>query len=170
MPPLTRRRALAVLFAAGVSAAGTAGCRAGGTAPAGPSAGPPERTGPTGSTERDPLLAVLDAEFRLLAAYDATARTHPALAGRLAPMRADHVEHAAALQRALEGAGSGSSGPERPAPPVPSSRAGALAALRAAEHAAAATRARAAETAPTDRAVLLASIAACEASHEVLLQ
>ena len=51
----------------------------------------------------------------------------------------------------------------------PLSRRQVLSAALATVGAAAAALARAAETAPADRAALLASIAACEASHQVLL-
>jgi hypothetical protein len=175
-----------------------AGCRDGRGAPA------PSPPSPTRPPPPDPLVAVLDTEHRLLAAYDATAEAHPALAGLLALVRADHAEHASALERALgrtppatpatgtptsgtprlttatpgtptpgtptPGTSSAGTGPPAPRPRVPGSRTRALAALRAAERAAATARARAAETAPAGRAVLLASIAACEASHEVLLE
>jgi hypothetical protein len=171
-----------VLAAAAVAAAG---CRASEDASPRPAAGP---TGSSVSPPPHPLLAVLHAEHRLLAGYDATARVHPELATRLAPLRADHVEHVAALQAARtdpagapdgatpagatpSGAGpeSGAAGSAPAAPPVPNSAAAALAALRAAERAAAAAGASAAETAPAEHAALLASISACEASHQVLL-
>jgi hypothetical protein len=173
-PSPTRRQALAAAFALACAA----GCHGRGAPAEAPS--PPSQTRPP---PPDPLVAILDTEQRLIAAYDATAAAHPALATRLAPMRADHAEHASALERALgrtppatlgtssPGTGSAGAGTPTPAPPrVPGNRTRALAALRAAERAAAAARASAAETAPADRAVLLASIAACEASHEVLLR
>jgi len=173
--PLTRRQALAAALALACGA----GCQDGRDA----SARAPSPPTPTRPPPPDPLAAILDTEQRLLAAYDATAGAHPALAARLAPVRADHAEHASALERALgatppailgtplPGTGGAGAGTPTPTPPrpVPGNRASALAALRAAERAAAAARASAAESAPPDRAVLLASIAACEASHEVLL-
>jgi len=164
--PLSRR---AVLGALAASAAGLlAGCRAG-PGP-GPDAGPtPTRPSPP----PDPQAADLAAERRLLAAYDATVRRHPTLRPRLAPLRADHAAHVAALEAILgltpSPVPTGGTAPTVPAPAVPGTPAGALAALRAAERGAAAARTAACLTAAADRAPVLASIAACEATHEVLL-
>src|SRR5207247_435053 len=75
------------------------GCRAQHRPAASPPAG--ATTPPAPPPRPDPLVAELDAERRLLAGYDATSAAHPALAARLAPLRADHVAPAAALDRAL---------------------------------------------------------------------
>lgn len=164
--PAVRRRDLlgAALGTAGLAL--VAGCT--GTPP------PRPRPSPT-PTGPDPQLADLENEQALLAAYDATLRAHPKLADRLRPVRADHAAHAAALRRLLTPAGGRrrtSASPTPPAPtvsPVPADPAAALAALRTAEQSAYAARTRACLAAATDRAALLGSIAASEASHGVLL-
>jgi hypothetical protein len=150
-----------------------------------PTAAPPPTGSPTSPAAPDPLAEHLAAERRLLAGYQATIARHPSLATRLAPLRDDHVAHVAALGSELGiappsgTAPAGTTGPASPtATPtpeasaraaVPGTPAGAVAALRAAERAAAAARSAACLTASPDRAPLLASIAACEASHGVLL-
>jgi hypothetical protein len=152
--PLPRRQVLGVLAAAAL--AGLAGCRRStGAAPA-PT---PTPTGP------DPLLADLADEQRLLSAYDETLRAHPALAGRLRPLRANHAEHVTALTAAIGAVPSPSVTPSA----VPKAPAAALAGLRALEHAAVAARTAAAVRATGGRAALLASLAACSACHEVVL-
>jgi hypothetical protein len=171
-PGPSRRQVLAAALVAVGGAA--AGCRAADRPAPGGSSAPTSSPAPAAPSP-DPLTALLDAEQQLLAGYDRTARAHPGLAGRLAPLRADHAEHAAALGRTLAGTlakppvGTATGSPSPEPAPVPVSMAAALAELRAAEGVAATTLARAAETAPADRAALLASIAACEASHRVLL-
>jgi len=150
-----------------VGLAGLAGCT--GRRGLGPSIAP----SPTPPPPPDPLLAELADERRLLAAYDATGAAHPTLAARTAPLRADHAEHEAALAQAVDAAGSTPPAPTgSPVPPiqVPGPSTAVLATLRAAERAAAAARTAAALTAPGDRAGLLASIAASEATHEVMLR
>ncbi len=162
MVVLPRRTVLGLAgAAAGVLAA--AGCSGTGD-PAGAPA-------PTTPPPADPLLGELADELTLVAAYAATVVRHPALATRLAGPRDDHVEHAQALRQELDATGT-------PAPtlsplpprPVPATPAAALAALRAAERAAAAARGAAALAAAADRAGLLASVAACEASHQQVLR
>jgi hypothetical protein len=160
MPPsLPRRTLLAALGAIAAGALG-AGCERDrrGSATGTPSPAPP-----------DPLLADLADERDLLARYDAVAAAHPALASRLAPLRDDHREHAAALARALGDAAPGAPSDSVPAP-TPGTPGAALAALATAERDAARRNTRSCLTAPADRAALLASIAACEATHEVLLR
>jgi hypothetical protein len=184
--PIPRRHVLAGLAAAAAGVA--AGCQ--------DSADPrPAPSGPASSPAPvDPLQVELAAERRIAASYAATIRRHPSLAARLTPFGADHTAHVAALERALGiapaptptptgtaagGAGSATptatpsgSAPPGPddAPPVPGTPAAAVAALRTAERSAARTRAAACLDARTDRAALLASIAACEASHAELLR
>jgi hypothetical protein len=104
-------------------------------------AGPPQpQSGhPTPPTE---VLDAYAAEQRLIAAIDASVQADPALRGDLAPIRADHAAHAAALGRGALGA----------------------AELQAS---AAAVRRAAALAGPV--ATLLASIAASEAAHQQVL-
>ncbi|QKV97543.1 hypothetical protein HUT19_11275 [Streptomyces sp. NA02950] len=117
----------------------------------------------------------------LLARYDATADAHPALAKRLAPLRAETARHAAAFrghERSASPTGSGtpsaassasaSARRERP-PAVPKDEKQALAALAQAERHTADSRTTALLTAPPELARLLASVAACGAAHVYLL-
>ncbi len=153
----------------GLAGAGAGALAAGCTGTGGPGATPT----PTVAPPPDPLLAELADERRLVALYAATAARHPALAERLRGPAADHADHVEALTRALDDAGSPApTGPASSAAPraVPASPAAALAGLRAAERAAAAARGAAALTAPGHRAGLLASVAACEASHQQVLR
>lgn len=128
----------------------------------------------------DPLLAELADEVRLVALYDATAARHPALAARLASPRADHAQHVEALTREVDATGgtpttagtpSASASGSASAPVgVPATAVAALAALRTAERAAAVARSAAALVAPAHRAGLLASVAASEATHQLVLR
>jgi hypothetical protein len=157
VPDLPRRRVLAGLALAWLAGACEPGTRLPAPTPTTTEPPPP-----------DPLLAELIDERALLATYDAATGRHPALQATLAGPRADHVQHVAALERALGTAAS-------PVPRVggvgvPGAPASALAALRSAERAASNARAAAALTAPSDRAGLLASIAASEATHELVLR
>ncbi|MFJ7272138.1 hypothetical protein ACIQV3_36855 [Streptomyces sp. NPDC099050] len=129
--------------------------------------------------------AVRESE-RLLERYDATAAAHPALAQRLAPLRASVAAHTAAL------ADGGS--PEAPAPPsrsasapspvpsgaaaappapgaapVPAGPADALTALADAERSLAEARTITLAGAPGELARMLASVAACGHVHAYLL-
>ena len=164
--PAVRRRDLLGAALGTVGLALVAGCTST------PAARP--RPSPT-PTRPDPQLADLTNERVLLAAYDATLRAHPTLANRLRPVRADHAAHVTALRRLLTPAGGHrrtSASPTPPAPtaaPVPADPAAALAALRTAEQSAYAARTRSCLAAATDRAALLGSIAASEASHGVVL-
>lgn len=117
------------------------------------------------------LVNALAAERDLIAALDASIPTAPQLRERLTRIRADHAEHERALAAAVRLA----AGPSvRPAVPPSASGTPAAAATGAAElagserGAAQAAAARAARLTGRD-AVLLASIAACEASHAELL-
>lgn len=154
----------------GLAGAGAGVLAAGCTGTGGPAATPT----PTVPPPPDPLLAELADERRLVALYAATAARHPALAARLRGPGSDHADHVEALTRALDDAGSPQPTPAPGATasprPVPASPAAALAGLRAAERAAAAARGAAALAAPGHRAGLLASVAACEASHQQVLR
>jgi hypothetical protein len=152
-----------------------------------PSSAPPPTGSPTTPAPADPLVAHLLAEQRFLASYDAVIAAHPSLAKRLTPLRADHAAHVAAMQRELgvvppSASPSGSAAPTTPGgepttpggeptetPTVPATPDGAVAMLRKAEHDAAADRAGGALVGTVTTAPLLASIAACEASHQAVL-
>lgn len=117
------------------------------------SEGRPERPDP------DDLLrdAAVVRERALLAMYDAVP---VGLRAKVAATRTDHEAHLAAL---LGPAASPVTAPASQAPAI------ALPALVTAERAAAAAHATAALTASGPLAMLLASLAACEASHPVAL-
>jgi hypothetical protein len=111
-------------------------------------------------------------ERELMAAYDAAAERAPDLAERLAPLRAQHAEHLAALSlpepppadpTATPGA-TPSSAPV-PGPVLPDDPAGLLSALAELERRAATEHAGTAVRAGRGLAVVLASAAASEASH-----
>jgi hypothetical protein len=174
-PP--RRRVLGAL-AAGAAAA-VSGCRSG-------SGGARPRGRPAAS-DPDPLLPDLMSERQLLSAYEMTLKAHPRLAPLLRPLRANHVLHVTALEKAIAAARGDAPAAGEPSPTVlpsltgratptpatvPSSaatEAAALAALRTRERAAAAASSASAVRASGSRAALLASIAACAASHAALL-
>jgi hypothetical protein len=149
--------------AAALTAAGLAGCDLGRQ-----SAEPPP--GP------DPLAPFLAQTRKLAQQYDTAITTVPSLSARLTPLRDDHRAHVAALERETGSFGtpSGSAEPSateppRPAGPADATPAGVLAALAAAEKAAQAQAEQACLSAPTYRAALLGSIAACRASHRTAL-
>ncbi len=131
--------------------------------------------------------AVRDSE-RLLERYDATAAAHPALAARLAPLRAAVAAHAAALSPTPAGSpnpsrsaspspspspspsgGTGAAGPAASADPVPAKPADALTALADAERSLSEARTIDLAGAPGELARMLASVAACGAVHVYLL-
>lgn len=154
------RRGLLVGGAAVVIAAGT-GVAVGALQPL------PEPDKPTGRPPAD-LVAALAAERVLIAAIDATTGGSPAIRIALRQMRADHVAHQTALQGAVEAY------PEAPPSNPPSSPGGTVTALtvaglRGAEEQASARAATRAARLTGRYAALLASIAACESSHAVLL-
>lgn len=131
--------------------------------------------------------AVRESE-RLLERYDATSAAHPALAERLAPLRASVAAHTAAL--AGEGSpaspaparsaapasaspvptGAAAAAPPVPAAaPVPAAPAEALTALADAERSLAEARTLSLAGAPGELARMLASVAACGHVHAYLL-
>lgn len=109
--------------------------------------------------------------------YDAVLAVHPALAERLAPLRAEVVRHA----RAFGGTGTASpksspSASPSPSPSasgttaaVPANEKDALAELAAAERSLADRRAKSLSEVPGELARLLASVAAAGAAHAYLL-
>jgi hypothetical protein len=128
-----------------------------------------EPDGPLPPPPVDPDVALREQatarESALIAAYDAAIAGAPALAGRLAPLRAEHAAHLAALQEPAAGATAGGPAttmPVRPARPT-------TATLVAAERSAARAHALGARTASPALAQVLASLAASEASHEIAL-
>lgn len=115
--------------------------------------------GPPPAPDPDDLLrdAAVGRERALLRQYDAALVALPDLAVTLAPVRAEHAQHLAALL--------GAEPSTTPAPVVPVT----LAALVAAERQAAAAHGQAALEASRELAGLLASLSASEASHPVAL-
>ncbi len=118
---------------------------------------------PTGRPPAE-LVAALAAEQKLIAAIDATTGGDAAVRTALRQIRADHAAHHKALQAAV------SAYPD--APPTPRSSGPAqpldVAGLRSAERQASAGAASRARRLSGRHAALLASIAACEASHAEL--
>jgi len=162
--PLTRRSLLAAVGAALVTA--PAGC----TLFDGESATPRVSAPPP---PPDPLVPLLTAETAVLALYDGVRARLPQLAGRLGPLRTDHVAHLDALRGIVRAPAANPSMSPSPSPApaiAPATATAALAALRAAELAAARRMSLACLTAPVERAALLGSIAACESAHLVLLR
>lgn len=116
----------------------------------------------------DPLQPLLDEAVALATAYDRAVVTQPRLTARLAPLAADHREHAAELARLI-----GTPPPSAVAsvaPAASSSPSVTVADLRTAEQAAQRNAAAACRQAPADRATLLGSIAACRATHAEALR
>jgi hypothetical protein len=166
-PELDRRSLLAAAGAVPLSAllaAGLAGCTA--------DPPPPPPPGPD-DVRREEAAA---RERALLAEYDAVLLVLPALAPRLAPLRAEHAAHLGALTGASP---SPSATAGRPSPasstvpppqvPPPDTAAAALEALAVAERVAASAHGKAALDASPELAGLLASLSASELSHPVAL-
>jgi hypothetical protein len=134
--------------------------------------GTPPRPSPDVAVVRD----AIDAETFMIARYGAVLTAVPALAGSLRPLLQQHHEHLARLRARLieprassrpEHAPSAAATPARPQ--APGTPAAALNYLRLAEQAAASTLLGKLTTAPPSLAQLLASIAASEATHALLL-
>ncbi|MGW5348440.1 hypothetical protein [Streptomyces sp. NPDC004050] len=176
-PPLRpSRRSLLAGAAGAAGAALLTGCSGG--------AAEPHATAAFSLERRMRESAVRDSE-RLLERYDTTSVTHPALAARLAPLRAAVAAHTAALafpdpsptttRPPGTGSARGSAAPARTgtpaasAEPVPPKAEDALTALADAERTLAEARTVALGGAPGELARLLASVAACGAVHAHLL-
>ncbi|MCP3758664.1 hypothetical protein [Streptomyces sp. TBY4] len=178
MPSILPSRRALLAGAAGVAGAALlSGC----------SDGAPPAADPEVPLERRMRETAVRESERLLERYDATTAAHPALAQRLAPLRASVAAHAAAL---ADG-GSTTSRPSRsasspapspvpsgaaaaappvpPAAPVPPAPAEALTALADAERSTAEARTIALGGAPGELARVLASVAACGHVHAYLL-
>ncbi|MDT9681335.1 hypothetical protein RND61_04500 [Streptomyces sp. TRM76323] len=191
---VTRRRALAVATASGVSGA-LAGCSGPGSGGGGlprPSAAESARRAETVLRRRSAAASGV-----LLAGYDEALDAHPALGGRLAPLREAAARHVAALappgERAPGAASPDPAGTASPTPvgtapgadgaasPAPRSGAGpfprgvpaepgaVLGELAALASRTAAAHAAALVAAPPELARLLASVAAAGAAHAYLL-
>jgi hypothetical protein len=113
------------------------------------------------------LKAAAEAERTLIADLDATTGGAPVVRRVIVQARADHAAHLAALSALLAAYRQPSPSVSPSAPPgTPRT----LAQLRAAETKAAAAAARHADALRGKQAALLASIAACEATHAELLR
>ncbi|MFN2518857.1 MAG: hypothetical protein ABR604_07420 [Jatrophihabitantaceae bacterium] len=126
---------------------------------------PVARREPTGRPPVE-LVAALHAERTLIAVIDATTGGRPRVRTALRQIRADHVSHQIVLQAAVDAY------PQSPPATVTSSPGAAqaldVAGLRRAEHLASVRAATLATRLTGTNATLLASIAACEASHAEL--
>lgn len=172
-PALNRRRFLSA--AAALSLGTLAGCT-GSPGPVGP-------TSSAASTAPDPLLAMLAEREAWVLRYDAVGVAHPALLGRLQPLRAQTAEQVEALRLALAlptattssspppppTSGSSSSGGAPSAPGVPADPAAALAELRASVRAGASGAATLCLTVTAERAPLVGSLAAAGSCHDLAL-
>jgi hypothetical protein len=168
---LSRRSALAGV---GIAALALAGCGAGA-----PVAKPSAAT-----VSSDPLGPLYTETIGLISTYDRSIAANPALATLAQPLREEHRRHAIALA-ALMGIAApqisaGPGAPGRPMPPTtaPSPTAAASAGpdtaadralLAGVETTAQANAVSACLSAPTSRAAVLASIAACRATHVAVL-
>ncbi|MFF8971983.1 hypothetical protein [Streptomyces sp. NPDC014995] len=183
-PPRTpsgpRRR---TLLASAAGAALLMGCSPGSGDSDGESSG-----GSPSVTERARARAARDSA-ELVARYDAVLAAHPALAGRLAPLRAEVVRHVTAFGGARGTSVSPSASASAPASPSPSASASgtapaapsappvavpagekdALTGLAAAERTLADQRVAALVGVPGELARLMASVAAAGAAHAYLL-
>lgn len=108
------------------------------------------------------LLAAITAERALIADLDATTGGTPPVRQVIVQARADHAAHLRALRGALAGYAKHRTTPQSGAPRT-------RAELRRAEERAAAAAGRRAAALSGAHAALLASIAACEATHAALL-
>jgi hypothetical protein len=157
----TRRGVLAAAVSLPLVATGCKGIGALGT---------PPRPQPDVAVARD----AIDGETLMISRYHAVLSAVPALAGPLGPLLEQHREHLARLRARLIEPNT-ASGPGRPsavaASPagVPGTPAAARAYLRHAEQAAARTLLGKLTAAPPSLAQLLASIAASEATHALVL-
>jgi hypothetical protein len=167
-PGHSRRTVLRAALGGAVAAVALGGCE-----PAKPEARPTP----------DPLAPFYRDTAALMATYDAVIAAQPALAQRLGPMRDAHRAHLAALARELgpavpttAGASAPPAGAGASAPPAgagasaPPAGADAFDTLHRAEQEGAAAATQACLAAPTYRAALLGSIAACRAGHVRMLE
>jgi hypothetical protein len=169
------RRAAFGLFGAGAAALALAACHSG-----------PAEAKPAGATiGQDPLGPLYTETTTLVSTYDKAIAANPTLVHLIAPMREDHRQHAVALA-ALMGIAdpgitpgpdpSGAPMPARTVPPRPvtipsavGTAAAARAVLSTAEKNAQVNAMNGCLAAPAARAAVLASIAACRATHVAAL-
>ena len=126
----------------------------------------------------DPLGPLYEETTRLISTYDQSMATVPDLINLLGPLREDHRQHANALASLLGIATPAiTAGPmpsaSTPAAPPSASLTGSMiarAALADAEKSAQASATLAAMSAPAGRVAVLASIAACRATHVAVLR
>ena len=167
LPGLSRRATLAAIAAA--AAITVAGCTKA-----------PVLAKPSATTiATDPLGPLYEETTRLISTYDQSMATVPGLINLLGPLREDHRQHANALA-SLMGiatpaitAGPMPSASTPAAPPPSASLTGSViarAALADAEKSAQASATLATMSAPADRVAVLASIAACRATHVAVLR
>lgn len=125
-----------------------------------------DRTQPSPSNELEPVLVgALD----LIAAYQATISTHSTLSDLLTPLAKDHQAHADRLAEQL-GRQSPSASGVPTAPPIPNTESGAKRLLAAMELAAHRTASAVTLSGPARAAELAAAVAACRATHVVVLR
>jgi hypothetical protein len=161
-PPLNRRRLLAGAVAGAGGALAVSALSGCGLLPGSDDPGVPP-------AEPDPLEPVLKAELTLLASYDAAIAKFPKSAGKLKAARADHAAHVQAMRARLDPRRAAAMPASASAGQVGASSSAALAALADAERVQADVAGKACLVAEGERAALLASIAACESSHLVVL-
>ena len=130
-------------------------------------------TRPTAAPDVGVLQYAIATEQALIARYHAALAGSPGLAGNLGPLLAQHREHLARLTSMLIAPATARATPRPSASATAGAalpRAATLAALEAAETDAASSLVRRLALAPPALAQLLASIAASEASHALLLR
>jgi hypothetical protein len=156
----TRRGVLAAAVSLPLAASGCKGIGALGT---------PPRPQPDVAVVRE----AIDGETLMISRYNAVLAAVPALAAPLGPLLRQHHEHLARLRARLIEPNPASRPGRSPASPaglqVPGTPAAARSYLRRAERAAAQTLLGQLTAAPPSLAQLLASIAASEATHALLL-
>jgi hypothetical protein len=135
---------------------------------AGVAVGARRQPGPDEPVGRPPadLVSALNAEIALIATIDATTGGTGPIRAVMRQIRAEHVAHRAALEAAVAAYPQGPLG----TPPAGTARAVDVAGLRSAEELASSRAAARAVRLTGNQAVLLASIAASEASHAELFQ
>jgi len=134
--------------------------------------GPDPLTGPPRpSREVVALRGAISAEQILIYRYKAVIAAYQSLARSLEPLLSQHDAHLAQLRGRLIEPPAASPSPSKPAPvpAVPGSAADAAAFLQAAERNAAAAQVKRLTAVAPSLAQLLASIAACEATHVAAL-
>jgi len=124
---------------------------------------------PVPAAQPDPLEPVLAAELTLLASYDAAIAKFPAVAGKLKAVRADHAAHVQAMRARLDPRRAAQMPASVAAEAAGATSAAAIAALAKGERAQAERAGKACLTAEGERSALLASLAACESSHLVVV-